>query len=67
MYNLVITYKKLYRSRKNRIIAGICGGIGEYANIDPVIIRVLWVIFCLLGGSGILAYLIFWVVIPEKP
>ncbi|MBW2988694.1 PspC domain-containing protein [Candidatus Woesearchaeota archaeon] len=57
--------KKLFRSRKNRIIAGVCGGIGEYFNIDPVLIRLLWVIFTFMGGSGILAYIIAWIIIPE--
>ncbi|MDD5417895.1 MAG: PspC domain-containing protein [Candidatus Nanoarchaeia archaeon] len=58
--------RKLYRSKTNRVIAGICGGIGEYFNIDPVIIRILWVLFTLAGGSGIIAYIIAWVIIPEE-
>jgi len=57
--------KKLYRRKKNRIIAGVCGGIGEYFNIDPTIIRLLWVLFTLLGGSGIIAYIVAWIIIPE--
>jgi len=56
--------KKLYRSKKDKIIAGVCGGIGEYFNIDPVLIRILWLFFTFLGGAGILAYIIAWVVIP---
>ncbi len=59
--------KKLYRSRKSRVIAGICGGIGEYFNVDPTLIRLLWVVFTLMGGSGIIAYIICWIVIPERP
>jgi len=58
--------KKLYRSKKNRMIAGVCGGIGEYFNTDPTLIRLLWVIFVLAGGSGILAYIIAWIIIPEE-
>ena len=58
--------KRLYRSKKNRIIAGVCGGIGEYFNIDPTIIRLLWVLFTLLGGSGIIAYIVAWIIIPEQ-
>lgn len=58
--------KKLYRSKNNRVIAGICGGIGEYFDIDPTIIRLLWVLFTFMGGSGIIAYIICWIVIPEK-
>ncbi|MFV2016490.1 MAG: PspC domain-containing protein, partial [Candidatus Heimdallarchaeota archaeon] len=58
---------KLYRSRRNRTIAGVCGGIGEYFDIDPTLIRLLWILFILAGGSGILAYLIAIVLIPESP
>lgn len=60
------TGKRLLRSKRNRIIAGVCGGFGEYFNVDPTIVRLLWVLFTLLGGSGILAYIIAWIVIPEK-
>ena len=60
--------KRLYRSSKNKIIAGICGGIGEYLGIDPVIVRLVWVIFTLLSfGAGILAYVIAWLIIPRNP
>lgn len=59
--------RKLYRSRKDRWIAGVCGGLGEYFDIDPILIRFLWLLFILLGGSGILAYIIGIVVIPESP
>lgn len=59
--------RKLYRSSKNRVIAGVCGGIGEYANIDPTVIRLAWIILTLFGGSGIVAYLIAWAVIPINP
>ena len=59
-------YKKLYRSKKNRVIAGVCGGIGEYFNVDPTLIRLLWIIFLLLAGSGIIAYIIAWIIIPEE-
>ena len=60
--------KKLYRSKKNRMIAGICGGIGEYFGIDPTLVRVLWVLLTLvsMGILGILAYIIMWIIIPEK-
>ncbi len=57
--------KKLFRSRKNRVIAGVCGGVGEYFGVDPTIIRLLWVVFTLMGGAGILAYIIAWIIIPE--
>ena len=58
--------RKLYRSKKNRVIAGVCGGIGEYFNVDPTLIRVVWVLFALAFGSGILVYIIAWIIIPEK-
>lgn len=59
--------KRLYRSRKNRVIGGVCGGIAEYLNADPVLIRVLWVLGSLAWGAGILAYLVCWLIIPERP
>lgn len=58
-------YKKLYKSNMNRKICGVCGGIGEYYNIDPTVIRLLWILFACCGGSGILAYLIAAIIIPE--
>ena len=58
--------KKLYRSKKNRVIAGVCGGIAEYFNVDPTLVRLAWVVFTLLGGSGIIAYFIAWVIVPER-
>lgn len=59
--------KRLYRSGKNKVIAGVCGGIGEYFNIDPVIVRLVWVLFALAYGSGLLAYIIAWIIIPKNP
>lgn len=58
--------KRLYRSRENRMIAGICGGLGEYFEIDPTFIRLLWILAIFVMGGGILAYLIAWIVIPKK-
>ena len=59
--------KRLYKSRENRMLDGVCGGIAEYFNIDPTIVRLGWVIFSLAGGSGVLAYIIALIIIPEKP
>ena len=59
--------KKLNRSRDERMIAGVCGGIGEYFDIDPTLIRLLAVAFILAGGSGILGYIVGWIIIPEAP
>lgn len=58
--------KKLYRSNSNRMIAGVCAGIAEYFNIDPTIVRLAWAVFCILGGSGILAYIVAAIIIPEE-
>ncbi len=58
--------KRLYRSNKNRMIAGICGGLGDYFNIDPTIIRLIFVFGAFITGSGLFwAYLIMMIVVPE--
>ncbi len=61
--------KRLYRSETNRIFAGICGGIGEYANIDPVLLRFIWLLVVIFTGlvPGVLAYIIAIFIIPERP
>lgn len=59
--------KKLYRSRDDRFIAGVCGGLGEYFNISPALFRVLAVFLVLANGFGGLAYIVCWIVIPEEP
>ena len=59
--------KKLYRSRTERWFAGVCGGLGTYFGIDPTLVRVLFVIFALTFGSGLLIYLILWLLIPNEP
>ena len=59
--------KSLYKSNDNKMIDGVCAGIAEYSGIDPTLIRLGWVVFCALGGSGILAYIIAAIVIPRKP
>jgi len=58
--------RRLFRSADNKVIAGVCGGIGEYLGIDPVIVRLIFVILLVFGGSGLLLYLIFWLVIPSE-
>lgn len=58
--------KKLYKSH-NQMLDGVCAGIGEYFNIDPTMVRLAWALFCLLGGSGILAYIIAAIIIPRRP
>jgi phage shock protein C len=60
------TPKRLYRSRRNRMIAGICGGLGDYLSVDPTIVRLIWIV-SLFAGFGFLAYLVAWILIPEEP
>ena len=64
--NLIMS-KKLYRSRKDYMIGGVCGGIAEYFDIDPTLVRILTVLVVLLGGAGVVAYIIAWIVIPKNP
>ena len=58
--------KKLFRSLNNRMICGVCGGVGNYFNIDPTIIRLVWVLASFVGGGGLLAYIIAAIIIPEE-
>jgi phage shock protein C len=60
--------KRLYRSRKDQILGGICGGLGEHIDVDPSIIRLVWVVVTLLSlGTGIIVYLAAWIIIPVSP
>ncbi|MDZ4723592.1 MAG: PspC domain-containing protein [candidate division Zixibacteria bacterium] len=59
--------KRMYRSATDKKIAGLCGGLGDYFDIDPTIIRIIWLASVLGAGFGLLAYLIGWVVIPVEP
>lgn len=58
---------KLYRSRKNRIIAGICGGLAEHFEVDTTLVRIIFLVLSLIHGIGVLFYLIFWIMTPEAP
>ena len=58
--------KKLYRSRTERWLAGVCGGLGKYFAVDPTLVRVIFVLFALTFGSGFLIYLVLWIVIPQR-
>lgn len=62
--------KKLYKSNKNRVFSGVCGGLGEYFEVDPVVVRLAWVLISIFLGAGILgllAYIIAAMIIPENP
>ena len=58
--------KRLYKSNVNIMLDGVCGGIAEYFGIDPTLVRLGWVLFCALGGSGIIAYIIAAIIIPRN-
>jgi phage shock protein C len=59
--------KRLYRSRDERWLAGICGGLGSYFGLDPTLIRALFVLLGLVVGGGLLLYIILWIIIPLEP
>ena len=59
--------KKLYRSTKDKKIAGVCGGLADHFDIDPTIVRLVALILLLVGGTGVLAYIIGWIIIPKQP
>lgn len=59
--------KQLYRSKHNRVISGVCGGIAEYLDLDPTLIRLLWVLITIPGGIGFIAYIVSIIIIPENP
>lgn len=59
--------KRLYRSRADRRLAGVCGGIADYLAVDPTIIRIIWVLFAIAGGPGVVLYIILAAIIPEEP
>ena len=59
--------KKLYKSNQNKMLDGVCGGIAEYFGIDPTVVRLILALFSLMGGCGILAYIIAAIIIPRNP
>ena len=58
--------RRLFRSRTQRVVAGVCGGLGEYFNIDPALVRVIFVILSFINGLGIIAYVAMWLVFPRQ-
>lgn len=59
--------KRVYRSRKEKMLGGVCGGISEYFNVDPVLVRILSVALLLISGFTLLAYILGWIIIPIEP
>ncbi len=59
--------KRLFRSRTERMIAGVCGGIAQYFNLDPTIIRLIFILLLFAGGAAFLIYIIMWIIVPLEP
>lgn len=64
MENVTSTRPRLYRSATDKVIAGVCGGLAQYFNIDPAIIRLAFVVFALAGGASVLLYIVLWIAVP---
>ena len=67
MFRPVREHKKLVRSRRDKKIAGVCGGFAEYIEADPTLVRLIWVLFALFGGWGLIGYIIAWIIVPLEP
>jgi phage shock protein C len=59
--------KRLYKSRQSKVIAGVCGGVAEYLNVDPVLIRLIAVLFFFTGGAALIAYIVGMIIMPNQP
>ncbi len=59
--------RRLYRNTRHHVLGGVCSGLGKYLNVDPIILRILFIMLALLGGGGVIIYIILWIVIPEEP
>lgn len=59
--------KKLYRSKIDRMLGGVCGGLAEYLGLDPSIVRLIFVLVSIFGENGVLIYIILWIIVPENP
>lgn len=59
--------KKLFRSKSNELIGGVCGGLAAYFNTDPILFRILFVVAFIFGGSGFLIYIVLWIAVPQEP
>ncbi len=58
--------KKLHKSQTDKKLCGVCGGLAEYFNIDPTLVRLLWILFSIAGGAGLLAYIIAAIIMPDN-
>lgn len=62
----MVAKKRLYRSSKDKILGGVCAGVADYFDVDPTIVRLIWVLLTLAWGAGLLLYIIAWIIVPEK-
>lgn len=62
-----VSRRRLCRSRTNRKLAGVCAGFAEYLNLDPNLVRILWVMLVVFWGCGVIGYIIGWILMPEEP
>lgn len=62
-----VPYKRLFRSRNERKIAGVCGGLAYYFRVDPFLIRLIFILFFLAGGAAFIIYLAMWIIVPLEP
>lgn len=61
-----MTKKRLHKSKKNKVLAGVCSGVADYFNMDPVFLRILWIILVCCFGVGAVAYLFLWLIMPDS-
>ena len=59
--------RRQYRSKSDRVLAGVCGGLAQYFNLDATLIRVLFVLLAVLGGAGLVLYVAMWIIVPNQP
>lgn len=59
-------YKRLTRSNSNKVLCGVCGGVGEYLGLDPTVVRLLFILFAFMAGGGILTYFIMAIIMPDE-
>lgn len=67
MFTPTLPQKKLTRSRRDKKIAGVCGGFAEYLDLDATLVRLIWLMLAFFGGWGVIGYLIAWIIMPEEP
>jgi phage shock protein C len=64
MNNVTTTQSRLFRSSSDKVVAGVCGGLAQYFNVDPALVRLAFVLFALVGGASVLLYIVLWIAVP---